>query len=199
MDFRELKRQTDNIEMSDEMKTRIIMRCRAHYAAERERNMKKHNFKKPAFALVAVAICLCLAVGVGAAAGGGMFSDVKNWSGAVTGTEYLNASEEIAVAAEKAGDELKISAVFVKPDAAPYAYFEEMSIEAYSIVDESGKTVVSGEGAAVSVADGEAVFYVPAAELTAGNYSLVIESFIGGSKADQPLPVKGDWEVDFTA
>ena len=199
MDFRELKRQTDNIEMSDEMKRRIIMRCRAQYAAEREKSMKKHTYKRPAFAAIALVICLCLAIGVGAAAGGGVFSDVKNWRGTVVGTEYTAAEGEISVTAKAENKVLALSAVMEKPEFAPYSSFEELGGGSYTITDKDGNVVKEGELSTVPVEDGSAEFEVYLAEFEEGEYTFKIGTFIGGSKADQPLPVKGNWEVEFTA
>ena len=35
-------------------------------------------------------------------------------------------------------------------------------------------------------------------ELDAGDYILKIDSFIGSAKADQPLPINGPWECEFS-
>ena len=88
---------------------------------------------------VALTLCLCLAVGVGAAVGGGSFRDVTDWRGTVTGTEYLDASEEISVTATAEAGLLSVSAVFEKADEAPYSVIEELGITAYTIMDKNGE------------------------------------------------------------
>ena len=149
-------------------------------------------------ALVAAALVLCIGLPVGmAATHGGFFRDITNWQGAITGTVYEQAVDEIAVTVTPDAGALTIEADFVKPAIAPYFTFETFALGAYEIRDAAGEVVAEGEGSEpAAVADGGAVLTLPFAA-DPGAYTLVIESFTGGSKADQPLPLTGHWECDF--
>ncbi len=198
MDFYELKPSVEKIEMSDEMESRIIRKCRAEYAAERSKQtMRKISYKKPVMAAIAVVLCLCLAIGAGAAVGGGMFKDIKDWRGAVTGTEYVQASEEISVSLEVENGCLYVSAVMVKPDVAPYRCFEQLGIAEYSISDKNGNVLLEGKTDMLALAEGEAEFVIVTDGLDEGEYVLSIDAFVGGSKADQPLKISGSWKAEF--
>jgi len=66
-------------------------------------------------------------------------------------------------------------------------------------VDASGDVVVDGEGDDfVEIVDGKAVMTISLDGVDNGDYKLVISSFIGSKKADQPLKISGDWECGFT-
>lgn len=201
MDFYGLRDQLNKIEMSDEVKNRISKNCRLKLAASTEENaMKKFRFKQPVVAIVAVALCLCLAVGVGAAVGGGMFVDIKDWRGAVTGAEYTQASDEINVSVGSEGDVLAVNVEVLTPDAAPYSAFEQLGIGVYRITDETGAVVAEGESsAAASLAEGKAALTLPFDGIVGEEYTLQISSFVGSAKADQPLVLNGNWEMAFIA
>lgn len=63
--------------------------------------------------------------------------------------------------------------------------------------DAAGEVVAEGEsGEPAAVTDGGTVLTLPF-EAAPGAYTLVIENFVGGSKADQPLPITGLWEYSF--
>lgn len=51
---------------------------------------------------------------------------------------------------------------------------------------------------AVMLIDGTAQILYPASDLPAGKYRLKISQFEGGKKADQPLPLSGEWVCEFT-
>jgi len=213
MDISAFKNELGSIEMPEEMKNRIISNCRARCAAEsEEKTMKRFTFKRPAVAIVALALCLCFAVGAGAAISGGSFKDITDWSGAVTGTEYINASDEIIVDAKAENGVLSISAVFEKADEIPYSAIEELGIVAYTITDKAGEepgkatytitdkhgsVLKEGEMEMVPIENGCAEFAVSLSEFSKGEYVLEIDSFVGGAKAEQPLPIKGSWIVEF--
>lgn len=199
MDFFELKEQMKKIEMSDEAKNRVINNCRYKLAMETEENkVKKFSIKRPVVAVAAVVLCLCLAVCVGAAATGGMFADIKDWRGAVTGTEYVQASDEINAVAEAKEDMLTVKIEALEPNKAPYGFFDQLGIGSYRILDKFGAAVAEGENTeAVAFAEGKAQIVLSFDGTEGECYVLEISSFIASSKADQPMKISGSWECEF--
>lgn len=159
------------------------------------RNRKQGGIpmKKRLSVLIAAALIttLCCATAF-AAVSGGWFADVKNSFGAVTGTEYHNATEEIAVTAEAESGLLTVHVTFLAPEQFPYRETESLRIGEYTIADRSGN-----ETDAAPIVNGTAQLTIPIGELPAGEYTLHITSFIGEKKAEQPLPIYGDWECGF--
>ena len=201
MEFRALKQSVEKIEMSDEMKKRIIRNCRESAVHEMEeitmKNRVNFNFKKVMSIAAVIALCLC--VSVAAANHFGVFKDVTDWTGAVTGTEYEQAADEIEVDAVAEQGVLAITATFLSPDTVPYSEQEAFSVGYYQIVDASGDVVADGEGDdSVEITDGKAVMTISLDDIENGDYKLLISSFIGSKKADQPLKISGDWECEFT-
>ena len=148
---------------------------------------------------IAAVIALCLCASVAAANHFGAFKDVTNWTGAVVGTEYVQATDEIEVNAVAEQGVLTITATFLTPDTAPYSEEEAFSVGSYQIVDASGDVVVDGEGNDfVEIVDGKAIMTISLDGIDSGDYKLLISSFVGSKKADQPLKISGDWECDFT-
>ena len=161
------------------------------------RNKANFNFKK--VVSIAAVIVLCLCATVAAANHFGAFKDVANWTGAVVGTEYVPATDEIEVTAVAEQGTLTVTAVFLTPETAPYSEEEAFSVGSYQIVDAFGNVIVGGEGDDfVEIVDGEAVMTISLDGIDNGDYKLLISSFVGSKKADQPLKISGSWECDFT-
>lgn len=199
MEFRDLKHSVEKIELSNEMKNRIIQNCRLSAAHEMEEISMKNrvNFKK--LMPVAAVLALCICVSAAAASHFGLFKDVTNWSGAVTGTEYVQATDEIEVSAVVEQGILTITADFLSPDTVPYSELETISVGSYQIVDVSGSVIAEGESDdSIEIIDGEAKMTVSLEVVDSGEYKLLINTFIGSKKADQPLKISGSWECDFT-
>lgn len=200
MEFGNLKQSIEKIEMSDEMRNRIIQNCRISAVNEKEVFFMKNKegFKIRRVALIAAVIALCLCASVAAADQLGAFEDVKNWAGTVTGTGYVRATEEIEVTAAAEQGVLTITTAFLAPDAAPYSEFEMLEIESYKIVDAAGDVVASGKGEGFAgIADGKAEVNISLDGVETGDYKLLISSFVGTKKADQPLKISGSWECGF--
>ncbi|MBQ3009572.1 MAG: hypothetical protein IJD81_00110 [Oscillospiraceae bacterium] len=149
--------------------------------------------KRLSVLMAAVLITALCCVTASAAIHGGWFSDVKNSFGAVTGTEYYNATEEITVTADAESGLLTVHVTFLVPDQFPYREIETLRFGEYTISEISGS-----QTDAAPVTDGTTQITVPVGNLPAGEYSLHITSFIGEKKAEQPLPIYGDWECEFT-
>ena len=173
------------------------------------RKKEDKKYMKKMVAAAAVMLVCVLAVGNTTMADGikGMFKDITRFDGAVAGSEYVGATDEVRVT----GGEVTMSETevfipveitFLNLEAAPFKYIEWVEVDAFEILNVDGKVVVSEEEANVvcSVKDGcvNLSLSVEAEKLVAGeNYTLVIESFEGCKKADAPLVVKGEWECTF--
>lgn len=205
MDYTKLKAAAAAITMPEEMKHRIVRNCKTQISDLRKETAVKTRkntafFKKPAVIFAALAICLSLSVGALAQTDvlQGFFKDIINGRGAVTGTAYEQASEEIGMSAAVNGDTLTVQAVFSDPQAAPYRDAERLGIEEYRITDASGKCVKAGAAEGVTVVDGQAAITVRLDDIADGSYTLLVTAFVSEKKADQPLKISGSWECAFT-
>ena len=201
MEYGKLKIAAENIAMPDDMKCRIVRNCRAQIMdSGKETTMRKIHFRKPIAICAVLVICLSLAVAAMAAPGTvkGYFRDVKDWRGAVVGTSYEQASDEIRMNVTVNGEELMVLATFADPQMAPYKYVERLGIAEYKIVDVKGKTVEKGTAESAEIRNGQTAIKIPLDGLDGGNYNLVVSAFVAEAKAEQPLPLHGHWEAEFT-
>lgn len=161
--------------------------------------------------LCVVSVCFC--VPSIAASMEGFYKDiVRWWDGAVVGTEYENATQEIQIEAASAVVEdgklvIPLTVTFLEMgNKEPYIYLVdgEVALGDYQIVDGSGTEIYSALGQQDTTGvleDGKAVFKQPVGigTLSKGTkYVLVIESIYGLQKAEQPLKMEGHWECEFT-
>lgn len=201
MEYGKLKIAAENIAMPDDMKCRIVRNCRAQIMdSGKETTMRKIHFRKPIAICAVLVICLSLAVAAMAAPGTvkGYFRDVKDWRGAVVGTSYEQASDEIRMNVTVNGEELMVLASFVDPQMAPYRYAQWLGIAEYEIVGANGKTVQKGAAESTEVISGHAAIPIYLENLESGSYMLVVTAFVEEAKAEQPLPLHGHWEAEFT-
>lgn len=205
MDYEKLKSAAETITMPEEVKRRIVRNCKTQILNSRKEIIMKTNknntfIKKPAAVFVAVALCLSLSVTALAATGTlkGFFRDITNWQGAVVGTSYEQATDEIEVNVTANGEELTVLAAFADPQIFPYREVEKLGIAAYCIVDTNGKTVSEGAAASAEVVNGRAAVSIQLDDLDSGSYKLMISAFVGEKKAEQPLNINGNWECAFT-
>lgn len=188
-----------NVAMPDEMKERIIKKCTAELCKKEENKMKK-IFKKPVAIVVAVVACICLSVTALAASGqlDGFLENITNWNGAITGEVYKQATKEIKVTVVPIENQLVVNTEFVKADKPPYNVQEFLQIGTYKILDSNGNVVIEGNTSeAVEITDGIAEMKISTEGLESGSYTLVISSFVGSKKAEQPLNIFGDWVCEF--
>lgn len=202
MDMKELFRDIKDIEMPDEMQRRIIKNC---YGVMEEKEMNKKStgkkMRKPMAVAISLAVCGCITGVTALAATGhlqGFFKDKTRFDGAVVGTTYEQATDEINVSVTSGEGAITVTAEFVNPKAAPYGFISEFGITDYTISDVNGNVLVKdGKTAMTAISDGKVEFVIPADNLEKGDYKLEISQFTGGSKADQPLPVNGQWVCEF--
>ncbi len=200
MKYSNIKNVAEKIVMPEDMKRRIITNCKLEISQTRKESFMKKNkmFKRPAAVFAAMAICLSLSVSAMAASGmlKGFFQDIKRPDGAVIGTTYEQATDEISIKLNVESDTLKVVASFT--DVAPFEA-EEMAIGEYQIVDGDGKVVKEGTSTGYAkISDNQAVIKIYLDGVEDGSYKLIINSFIANKKADQPLTVNGNWECNFT-
>lgn len=205
MEFENLKSAAKEITMPEEMKRRIAHNCKNQFVNTMEehtmKNRKNNSFlKKPAAVFAALAVCLSISVTALAATGTlkGFFRDITNWQGAVVGTSYEQATDEIDVNVTANGEELTVMATFADPQIFPYREVEKLGIAAYCIVDTNGKTVSEGAAASAKVVNGRAAVSIQLDDLDSGSYRLMISAFVGEKKAEQPLNINGNWECEFS-
>ncbi len=202
MEGRILAEKVREIEMSEEMQERILGNCYQKMEDKKmNKNTTKSMFKRPMIAVASLALCLCVTGVTALAATGklqGYFKDITNWNGAVTGTTYEQATEELELKITEVSDKLTVTITMVKPDMAPYSFIETFGLESYRIVDANGKVVAKGDRTElVEIVDGMANVMISLENVAVGEYKLIVTEMVGGSKADQPLVISGTWEGDF--
>lgn len=210
METKLLAETVKEIYMPEDMEKRILARCNEKTVVNIEkemecRNMRKDNSKKrnKSFVMAAsLALCICVTGITAMAANGqlkGFFKDKIGWNGAVTGSTYEQATDEIVVSLNttEVGDELEILVTFVNPEVVPYREIDMIRVENYQIFDAEGKVVLEGTMEEYKMMAEEVNMRIPAESLTEGSYRLVITTFLGAKKADQPLSIYGEWECEF--
>ena len=205
MEFGNLKSAAQEITMPEEMKRRIAHNCKQIETTMEEHNMNNRKntsfFRKPAAVFVALAVCLSLSVTALAATGvlQGFFRDITNHSGAIVGTSYEQATDEIDMDITVDGDELTVLASFVDPNKFPYRESQLLGIADYRIMDAEGNVVQEGATDKFTpVANGQASIVLELNELATGSYKLIVTAFVSEKKADQPLNISGTWECEFS-
>ena len=140
----------------------------------------------------------------------GFFTDITRFDGAITGTKYENASNEIKVNVIKqindnANDVIPLQLVFENPNEAPFLYIQEIAVSDYMIIDNKTGEVLKLEcypeySGKATIKEGRASLdlSINNIKLESGKeYTLVIKKMYGLSKADAPLYIDGSWECSF--
>ncbi len=224
---KKLAEKVKEIEMPEEMQARILRNCNLEMNEKRmgrdimdktinkeeERNNVKTGIKmktgfsrKLVVTVASLTLCVCVAGITTLAATGkleGYFKDIKRWDGAVVGTSYEQATDEVEVKVIDVADTLTLEVIMVNPNVAPYRELEQLGIGSYHIVDGKGKVVEESKTAgkaveSAEVVDGRAIVNVPLENILNGEYQLIISELVGSKKADQPLGMHGTWECEFT-
>lgn len=191
-----------SIRMPYDMKRRIEKSC---FNQMEEISMNKNKtafFKRPVVAIATIILCITLASATVFASSGklqGYFRDIKNLSGAITGTAYEQATDEIEVNIASVSDNLTLEITLLNIDKPPYNCSEAFGINSYSIVDSMNKTIIKKQSTIqADIVDGKVLIDIPVSDLKDGTYTLIIDEFISSKKADQPLILSGNWEINFT-
>ena len=200
MDLRTLRQAVNSIELSGAARARIQEACRSKLTQTRKESIMKTRTPRR-FAIIAavLALCICLSIGGMAATHTGFFKDVTNHTGAVTGTVYEHADNEIAISATADSGTLTVSVTLLSPDIFPYREIEVFAIGSYRIVDAQGKTIANGtETDFAEAVNDQILLTIPLDGVESGTYCLEIDAFVGSKKADQPLQIKGSWDCPFS-
>lgn len=155
---------------------------------------------------VAAVVTICAVTVVSAGAIKGMFKDVKRWDGAVVGTEYVNATNDIEMnISETKDDYISLDIKFENPNEAPFSFIQEVAITDYKILNNNDKEVLEvnstvENGIKGIVENGRILVKLPTNDELNSNqdYKLVINTVYGLAKAEQPLKITGTWECEFT-
>lgn len=200
--MQKLNKTVNEIVMPKEMQERIIRNC---YVEMEEKimsdNTPKKYFKKSVIVAASLLLCISLSGITALAATGklqGFFKDITGWNGAVIGTTYEQATEEIELRVIEDKNTLVVEVTMLNPQTAPYNSFEVLGVESYKVVDENGAVVLEGTTTEMTkVIDGKAKVAIPLENIPNGEYKLVVSQLVGSAKADQPLVLSGTWECEF--
>lgn len=191
------------IEMPDDMKNRIVSKCKVELEEQKMSKRKINKFaRRPMVAAASLMLCLGLAGATVLASTGklqGFFKDVKRWDGVVVGTTYEQATDEIAVKITEVKEELTLEISMLDSNVAPYSVFELFGVKNYKIIDMDGKNIAEADDENMAeLISGKAVVQIPVNNIAEGAYKLIISEMVGSAKADQPLVLSGIWEIEFT-
>ena len=185
---------------------------------EEIKNMEVHTMSKPkitmkrTLALVAVLALCIITFTITPLANSikGFFSDIVRFDGAITGTKYENATNNIKVDVSQTTSEngnliIPLELTFKHPKDAPFPYIQEIAVSEYKILDSNNKEIIKtkvsaedGDKGTVSAGKVLVNLSLNDAKLKSGEeYTIVIEKMYGLSKADAPLHITGRWECKF--
>ena len=187
---------------------------------EEIKNMEVNTMSKPkgritmkrTFAIAAVLALCIITVTMTPLANSikGFFSDIIRFDGAITGTQYENATNDIKVdvletTSENGNVIIPVELTFENPTEAPFPYIQEVAISEYKILDSNNKEIIktklsAEDGDKGTVSDGKVLVNLSLneAKLNSGEeYTIVIEKMYGLAKADAPLHITGTWKCKF--
>ena len=185
---------------------------------EEIKNMEERTMSKPkitmkrTLAIVAVlALCLVTVCMTPLASSiKGFFSNIIRFDGAITGTQYENATNDIKVdilelTSENGNIIIPLDLTFENPTEAPFPYIQEVAVSEYKIFDSNNKEIIktklsAEDGEKGSVTDGKVLvkLSIDDAKFKSGEeYTIVIEKMYGLAKADAPLHITGTWKCNF--
>lgn len=210
-----LAHAVQTISLPPQLHARCMQGVHCAQQTQEEKTMKNthtNSVRFPAikrWTAVAAAVALCTVVLGGTALADsfkGFFADVTRLDGAVTGTEYHAAAEELNLTAGEAAVTneqvtLPVTVEFAQAEEAPFAYLEHLDLGEAVVQTADGETIaVKAEAEPAAVADGTVRLMVrlSGGDLPAGQYTLIVRSFFGLAKAEQPLPILGQWSCSFT-
>lgn len=171
---------------------------------EKNMNKLKNVTWLKRLATTAAILAVCAVTVVSASALTGYFKDVKNFSGAIVGTEYINATNDIQMnVLETNAEYITLDINFVNPSEAPFAFIQKLAVTEYIVLDQNNNEVfsvnydVENSSTAIREADG-ALIKLPTKHLNnEETYTLKINTIYGLAKAEQPLKITGDWKCEF--
>jgi len=197
--------------------TKSVMQ--APFALNEEiKNMEARTMSKPKFTIkrtmaIAAVLALCLVVVCMtplASSIKGFFSDIVRFDGAITGTNYENATNDIKVdvlelTSENGNLNIPLGLTIQNPTEAPFPYIQEIAVSEYKILDNNNKEIVktklsAEDGDKGIISDGKVliILSLDSKKIKSGEeYTIVIEKMYGLAKADAPLHITGTWKCNF--
>ena len=185
---------------------------------EEIKNMEARTMSKPKFTIkrtmaIAAVLALCLVVVCMtplASSIKGFFSDIVRFDGAITGTKYENATNDIKVdvlelTSENGNLNIPLGLTIQNPTEAPFPYIQEIAVSEYKILDNNNKEIVktklsAEDGDKGIISDGKVLITLSldSKKIKSGEeYTIVIEKMYGLAKADAPLHITGTWKCNF--
>lgn len=182
------------------------------------KNMEERAMSKPKITMkrmlaIAAVLALCLVIVCMTPLANsirGFFSDIIRFDGAITGTQYENATNDIKidvleVTSENRNVIIPVELTFENPTEAPFPYIQEVAVSEYKIFDSDNKEIIktklsAEDGEKGSVTDGKVLvnLSIDDAKFKFGEeYTIVIDKMYGLSKADASLHITGTWECKF--
>lgn len=168
-------------------------------------NKNMSMFKR--MGMIAAVVSICLITVVAANPEKGFFKDVARFDGAIVGTEYLNAQNEVTFKVikneiEEGSDTFELEVEFLNKDVAPFKYIQELAIPEYIVIDENGKEILNVENslenaAKAKVEDGRVSLKLSKPQTANEKLFIEIENIYGLAKAEQPLKISGGWKLKF--
>lgn len=177
--------------------------------------MKKHRNRRMIKRTVAVAVVFALCIITFtmmplANSLKGFFKDIIRFDGAITGTKYENATNDIKIDVleltfDNGNTIIPLELTFKNPTEAPFRCIQEVAICEYKIMDSKNKVIAKSklsveEGEKGIVKNGEVLvnLLVNDKDMILGEeYTILIEKMYGLAKADAPLHITGVWECKF--
>ena len=197
--------------------TKSVMQ--APFALNEEiKNMEARTMSKPKFTIkrtmaIAAVLALCLVVICMtplASSIKGFFSDIVRFDGAITGTKYENATNDIKVdvlelTSENGNLNIPLGLTIQNPTEAPFPYIQEIAVSEYKILDNNNKEIIktklsAEDGDKGIISDGKVLITLSldSKKIKSGEeYTIVIEKMYGLAKADAPLHITGTWKCNF--
>lgn len=189
----------------------IKKRMRSPFREEKT-NLKEERTMRKGF-LVAAVLTLCIITATVTPLANtvtGYFRNIIRWDGAVTGTKYENASEEITLeilGCKRESEKviLPVSFTFQNVGKVPFSEMEELAVSEYRIYDLDNKEIVKHnvsleEGEKGNIENGKVMLSLTfeTVNIREGEpLRIVIEKMYGMKKADAPLLITGNWEGTF--
>ena len=194
-DFDEIIRESllDSPEMNEELNRTMIR--------EFEKRTGKKKSRRWIGALVIPAVLAMMGAGVYAASENGFFRDKTNMVGTVTGVTYENATAEIGVSAVYADDNVNVTLDLLKANVPPYTEIETIRLYGKNMTLTGASCEIDCTGfdtEPANIITDKATLVIPTGSLQAGTYQLTVNAFTGEKKADAPLDILGNWNVEFT-
>ena len=194
-DFDELVRESlsDYLKTNEELNKTMIR--------EYAKRTSKKTSRRWIGALVIPAVIALMGVGVYATSENGFFRDKTDILGTVTGVTYENATAEIGVSAVYAENAVNVTLDFLKPNALPYTEIDTIRLYGKDITLKGTSGDIDCKEFDTEPAKKETnkvILVIPTGVLQPGTYQLTINSFTSEKKADAPMKILGNWNVQFT-